>query len=362
MTNKSTKKISADTQKFTQERFNYYRQQVDILLKKLILVQGEEESILAQIQEKARTNKLQDTESRYSGANTDKALAYALIKNRNTLLEYSNEKKLAEEYQALTIKLENAYEEAYSLIHSFRQEFNNTITYTFLFPGENGELYEAHVPEKMLMPLMEIQVNNKAKSFERMFKLKITNNKEVLIAFQQYLQELQQSSSNEIFIEAVQEENNAIYKLVMGHQHKNFGNKYEAYRALIASFNGLDKALEYYENSPDLFIEKMNTHIDESKKNNLKWTHGGDIGDVQVKAIGASVTTGTTLINTLQSMKQEILGINEQGLPSKTKEEIATAITRLFGDGSNFEKKVLTAAETKAFEKAKKEVLDILKL
>ena len=86
-----------------------------------------------------------------------------------------------------------------------------------------------------------------------------------------------------------------------------------------------------------------------TKKNTLSWLHGGDVGREQDKYMDASITSSTTLINALQFLINEVFSENA----INNIDTMKTNIVKLFGEGSNFQKKVLSKAEEEAFNAIK---------
>ena len=330
LTKDVTQQIAHDTIVLTKSQIQSYKEQLQQCLINITLNEKNSNSNLTSIKNLSRNVNL-------SQVTSERELGKVLMAQR-TRAKQINE---LNEYDKLFLQLEAEYKKAYLLINEIRAIFFGEITYSFGFQLD-GEIYQVNVSEKDLFPLIHLQMVSRTKEFSQLFGLRIQAGANL-----REWKEKMETQRGLIFA-PIENTDKILWEKLKELQPKariNDGYRYETYRRLLSEEKTDINAFKNKSSLHKFLIGEMR----KTKKNTLSWLHGGDVGREQDKYMDASITSSTTLINALQFLINEVFSENA----INNIDTMKTNIVKLFGEGSNFQKKVLSKAEEEAFNAIK---------
>lgn len=313
--------------KISQDTIVLKKEQIENWITRLINIQevikGEEgkgENLFNSLQSLARKSS-----SVYENA-SNRDVGYYLLKTRRAHIRRDVKTK----YTRLLQSLENNYKEAYRLIHEIRNIFYDPITYRFGFKyGES--YYEATFSIEQLLKYTTLEMNSRTTAFEKLYKLRIDANQNVL----KYI------INQEGGVKKIEDNHLALLQKALDTETDkkvNVGQRFEAYVALKNKNNASKE-------------EILSKALMEARRNNLAWTRGGDVGSEQVKYMDASLTTANTLIQTIDKLIEVLTNIN-----NNDGQYLKAEIVKLFGPNTKFAKYVEENASKEIIEAFNKEL------
>lgn len=291
------KQIAQTTIQLLKSDLDSKKAELITLYNQIVYNENQNENFLKQLRDSVvNSNKYQGVRERDIG--------YFLLSQR-TQMRKSN---IENEYAQNLAKLELYYKQAYSLIHKIREYFYEPITYHFGFTID-GSYYETILTKDQLLNITAIQMQSRTTQFDKLYGLRIQAGRQVLESLRSSAQEIK----GEKLALLTRTLDKKTYK-----KSVNIGQRYEAY---------VDLATSQKEEITNRQLEKA---LRESRKNNLSWVRGGDVGTTQVKFMDASLTSATTLINTMEALIKalEISGTDGNLLKME--------MVKIFGPNSQF--------------------------
>ena len=265
-----------------------------------------------------------------------------------------NQSESARRYQAVKSYNENVQsiqdllKEGYLYVDALREAFTGESISYRIGIKENNILYEGTLDILELVQHSTLDVDsrvfiqNAAKL--RMAKVQVNQ-----------LNNVSQSLIQEVTSEA-SSLYSAVYNYLTGTLHKtpkiNEGNAYQTYRRALFERNGQNEI------PPAISFEQIDRIYEEVKRNNAAYYKGGDIADIQVKYLGGSPPSLTSLASIKRVLEKSNSVFNIIYQNSKPKKALIRSFVNLF---TQKQTNLFTDIEKAANEKAKKTIEERIK-
>ena len=274
-------------------------------------------------------------------------------KYNNSIQEEPNLSNSTRRYQAVKTyneqvdSIQNLLKQGYLYVDAIREILTGqTIQYEIGIIKE-GILYENNVDLLTLIETSTLDVDSKI-SIGNAAKLRLKSGELSAKILQNPIEQIIQEevdNASSIF--------SAVYNYFTNSIHQtpkvNKGNAYEVYKRLIFERNNLNKIPPAKKTS----IEEINKIYEEVKRNNAAYYKGGDINDIQVKYLGntpPSLTSLSSIKRVLTKTKNALLIIYDE---SKPKQKVVESLVNLFTQNST---KITNDIERKANDEAKEHI------
>lgn len=274
-------------------------------------------------------------------------------KYNNSIQEEPNLSNSTRRYQAVKTyneqvdSIQNLLKQGYLYVDAIREILTGQTIQYEIGTIKDGILYENNVDLLTLIETSTLDVDSKI-SIGNAAKLRLKSGelsaKILQNPIEQIIQEKVDNASS-IF--------SAVYNYFTNSIHQtpkvNKGNAYEVYKRLIFERNNLNKIPPAKKTS----IEEINKIYEEVKRNNAAYYKGGDINDIQVKYLGntpPSLTSLSSIKRVLTKTKNALLIIYDE---SKPKQKVVESLVNLFTQNST---KITNDIERKANDEAKEHI------
>lgn len=274
-------------------------------------------------------------------------------KYNNSIQEEPNLSNSTRRYQAVKTyneqvdSIQNLLKQGYLYVDAIREILTGQTIQYEIGIIKDGILYENNVDLLTLIETSTLDVDSKI-SIGNAAKLRLKSGELSAKILQNPIEQIIQEevdNASSIF--------SAVYNYFTNSIHQtpkiNKGNAYEVYKRLIFERNNLNKIPPAKKTS----IEEINKIYEEVKRNNAAYYKGGDINDIQVKYLGntpPSLTSLSSIKRVLTKTKNALLIIYDE---SKPKQKVVESLVNLFTQNST---KITNDIERKANDEAKEHI------
>ena len=271
----------------------------------------------------------------------------------NSIQEEPNLSNSTRRYQAVKTyneqvdSIQNLLKQGYLYVDAIREILTGQTIQYEVGIIKDGILYENNVNLLTLIEASTLDVDSKI-SIGNAAKLRLKSGELSTKILQNPIEQIIQEevdNASSIF--------SAVYNYFTNSIHQipkiNKGNAYEVYKRLVFERNNLNKIPPAEKTS----IEEINKIYEEVKRNNAAYYKGGDINDIQVKYLGntpPSLTSLSSIKRVLKKTKNALLIIYNE---SKPKQKVVESLVNLFTQNST---KIINDIERKANEEAKENI------
>lgn len=265
-----------------------------------------------------------------------------------------NQSESTRRYQAVKSYNENVQsiqdllKEGYLYVDALREAFTGESISYRIGIKENNILYEGTLDILELVQHSTLDVDSKI-FIQNAAKLRMTK-----VQVNQ-LNNVSQSLIQEVTSEA-SSLYSAVYNYLTGTLHKtpkiNEGNAYQTYRRALFERNGQNEI------PPAISFEQIDRIYEEVKRNNAAYYKGGDIADIQVKYLGSSPPSLTSLASIKRVLEKSNSVFNIIYQNSKPKKALIRSFVNLF---TQKQTNLFTDVEKAANEKAKRTIEERIK-
>lgn len=273
------------------------------------------------------------------------------IQNDPNLSDSTRRYQAVKTYNEQVDSIQDLLKEGYLYIDAIREFLTGqTIKYEIGIVKE-GILYEENIDLLTLIETSTLDIDSKI-SIGNAAKLRLKSGELSAKILQNPIEKAIQSdveNASSIF--------SAVYNYFTNTLHNtpkvNKGNAYEVYKRLIFERQNLNKIPPAKKTS----IDEINKVYEEVKRNNAAYYKGGDINNIQVKYLGntpPSLTSLASIKRVLSKTKNALLIIQKE---SKPKQKIINSLVNLFTQKSS---KIVNDIERSANEQAKKQIKERL--
>lgn len=265
-----------------------------------------------------------------------------------------NQSESTRRYQAVKSYNENVQsiqdllKEGYLYVDALREAFTGESISYRIGIKENNILYEGTLDILELVQHSTLDVDSRV-FIQNAAKLRMTK-----VQVNQ-LNNVSQSLIQEVTSEA-SSLYSAVYNYLTGTLHKtpkiNEGNAYQTYRRVLFERNGQNEI------PPAISFEQIDRIYEEVKRNNAAYYKGGDIADIQVKYLGSSPPSLTSLASIKRVLEKSNSVFNIIYQNSKPKKALIRSFVNLF---TQKQTKLFTDVERVANEKARRTIEERIK-
>lgn len=265
-----------------------------------------------------------------------------------------NQSESTRRYQAVKSYNENVQsiqdllKEGYLYVDALREAFTGESISYRIGIKENNILYEGTLDILELVQHSTLDVDSKI-FIQNAAKLRMTKvQANQLNNVSQFLIQETTSEASSLY--------SAVYNYLTGTLHKtpkiNEGNAYQTYRRALFERNGQNEI------PPAISFEQIDRIYEEVKRNNAAYYKGGDIADIQVKYLGGSPPSLTSLASIKRVLEKSNSVFNIIYQNSKPKKALIRSFVNLF---TQKQTNLFTDVEKAANEKAKKTIEERIK-
>lgn len=266
-----------------------------------------------------------------------------------------NQSESTRRYQAVKSYNENVQsiqdllKEGYLYVDALREAFTGESISYRIGIKENNILYEGTLDILELVQHSTLDVDSKI-FIQNAAKLRMTK-----VQVNQ-LNNVSQSLIQEVTSEA-SSLYSAVYNYLTGTLHKtpkiNEGNAYQTYRRVLFEYDGQNKT-----SLDNRIFEQIDRIYEEVKRNNAAYYKGGDIADIQVKYLGSSPPSLTSLASIKRVLEKSNSIFNIIYQNSKPKKALIRSFVNLF---TQKQTNLFTDVERTANEKARRTIEERIK-